>query len=512
MPVDDRTLALLEHSHEVTCLVDLAGAVTWVAPSVVNEFGYTPEDYRALAPADLFHPDDASALERAYERLRASPDEPVTLRYRLRHKNGRWRWIEATAINRLAHPELHAIVLHQRDVTDRHQLEERVQQAHKMDAVGRLAGGIAHDFNNMLSAISGFTNLAMGRLGAGDPVREELAEVLDAAARAAMLTRQLLAFSRQQILQPRVFDLAAEVRKLEPMLRRAINEDIELRVETPTEPVPVKADVAQIEQVLLNLVINARDAMPMGGRLDLVVGTAARSNADVHAFAGAQPGPHAALSVRDSGQGMSTEVRERIFEPFYTTRPGSSHGLGLSTVYGIITQSHGHLAVQSEPGVGTEFQVFLPLSAEEVPEDLDSVPPRPSETRPETVLLVEDEASVRRYASRVLRSAGYQVLEASSGREALGLAAAHAGAIDLLFTDVVMPGMSGPQLAEKLAATRPGLRILYTSGYAANVMEQHGVLDEAVDLVEKPIAPQALLAKVRELLDRRPATAGSGSR
>jgi CheY-like chemotaxis protein len=168
--------------------------------------------------------------------------------------------------------------------------------------------------------------------------------------------------------------------------------------------------------------------------------------------------------------------------------------------------------VQSEPGVGTEFQVFLPLSAEEVPEDLDSVPPRPSETRPETVLLVEDEASVRRYASRVLRSAGYQVLEASSGREALGLAAAHAGAIDLLFTDVVMPGMSGPQLAEKLAATRPGLRILYTSGYAANVMEQHGVLDEAVDLVEKPIAPQALLAKVRELLDRRPATAGSGSR
>jgi two-component system cell cycle sensor histidine kinase/response regulator CckA len=504
MNVEERTLALLEHSHEVTCLVDAAGALTWVAPSVSSVLGYAPEDYLALAPGELFHPDDVSALERAYERLRASPDEPITLRYRLRHKNGRWRWIETTATNRLGHPELHAIVLHQRDVTDRHQLEERVQQAHKMDAIGRLAGGIAHDFNNMLSAISGFTNLALGRLDASDPAREELAEVLDAAARAAMLTRQLLAFSRQQILQPRVFDLAAEVRKLEPMLRRAINEDIELRVVTPDDPVPVKADVAQIEQVLLNLVINARDAMPLGGRLDLVVGTELRKDGDVAAFAGAHAGPHAALSVRDSGQGMSTEVRERIFEPFYTTRPGASHGLGLSTVYGIVTQSHGHLAVHSEPGVGTHFQIFLPLSGEDVPEELDSLPPRLDQPRPETILLVEDEAAVRRYASRVLRSAGYQVLEASSGREALSLASAHPGLIDLLFTDVVMPGMSGPQLAEKLAATRPDLRILYTSGYAANVMEQHGVLDERVDLVEKPIAPQALLAKVRELLDRRP--------
>jgi two-component system cell cycle sensor histidine kinase/response regulator CckA len=505
MSVDERTRALLEHSHEVTCLVDAAGAVTWVSASVASVLGYAPEDYRALAPGELFHPDDASALERTLERLRAAPDEPATLRYRLRHKNGRWRWIEATATNRLAHPELRAIVLHQRDVTDRHQLEERVQQAHKMDAIGRLAGGIAHDFNNMLSAISGFTNLALGRLAPADPAREELAEVLDAAARAAMLTRQLLAFSRQQILQPRVFDLAAEVRKLEPMLRRAINEDIELRVETPADPVPVKADVSQIEQVLLNLVINARDAMPLGGRLELVVGTAHRKDADVHAFAGAQAGPHALLAVRDSGQGMSTEVRERIFEPFYTTRPGSSHGLGLSTVFGIITQSHGHLTVQSEPGEGTQFQIFLPLSAEDVPDELDSVPPRLAHARQETVLLVEDEAAVRRYASRVLRSAGYHVLEAASGREALGLAGTHAGVIDLLFTDVVMPGMSGPQLAEKLAASRPGLRILYTSGYAATVMEQHGVLDEAVDLVEKPIAPQALLAKVRELLDRVPA-------
>jgi CheY-like chemotaxis protein len=191
-----------------------------------------------------------------------------------------------------------------------------------------------------------------------------------------------------------------------------------------------------------------------------------------------------------------------MFEPFYTTRPGSSHGLGLSTVFGIVSQSHGHVGVQSEPGVGTTFEVFLPLSSEDVPESADSTPPRAAGARPETILLVEDEASVRRYATKVLRSAGYQVLEATSGREALGLAAAHQGTLDLLFTDVVMPGMSGPQLAEKLAATHPGLRVLYTSGYAATVMEQHGVLDERVDLVEKPIAPQALLAKVKELLAR----------
>jgi len=511
MNLEERYRALVEHSHEVTCLVDAeCGRVTWVSPSVTSVLGHSVEDFLALDRAELIHPDDAPTLDGALKRVRERPDEPVSVRYRLRHKNGRWRWMEVTASNRLDHPELRAIVLNQRDITDRHVLEERVHLAQKMDAIGRLAGGIAHDFNNMLSAISGFTNLALQRMDANDPTREELAEVLDAGARAAMLTRQLLAFSRQQILQPRVFDLGEQVRRMEPMLRRAINEDIELRVDVPATQVCIKADIAQIEQVLLNLVINARDAMPLGGRLDLVVGQVERDDADVRAFPEAQPGMHAALTVRDTGQGMTPEVRERIFEPFYTTRPGHSHGLGLSSVYGIVTQSHGHLTVHSEPGQGTSFQVFLPVCHEEVQPEPSA--PLAGTVHNETILLVEDEAAVRRYATRVLRGGGYQVLEAGSGKEALGLAGGHPGPIDLLFTDVVMPGMSGPQLAQKLTSARPGLRVLYTSGYAASVIEQHGVLDERFDLVEKPIAPHALLAKVRELLDRdRPRAADAHS-
>jgi two-component system, cell cycle sensor histidine kinase and response regulator CckA len=508
MSVEERYRALVELSHEVTCLVDVERmSCTWVSPAVTEVLGHSVDEFMELGRAELQHPDDVAVLDDAIARVREHPGQPLTVRYRLRHKNGRWRWMEVTVANRLDHPALRAIVLNHRDITERRLLEERVQQAQKMDAIGRLAGGIAHDFNNMLSAISGFTNLAVASLRPGDPMRDELAEVLDAATRAAMLTRQLLAFSRQQLLQPRVFDLAAQVRKLEPMLRRAINEDIELTVTTPEQPVTVKADVAQIEQVLLNLVLNARDAMPVGGRLELSVGACERDAVDVRAFPEAQTGAHALLTVRDTGRGMTPEVRARIFEPFYTTRPGASHGLGLSSVYGIVTQSRGHLAVQSEPGVGTTFQVYLPISQEELQAEAPA-PPLASPPRHETILLVEDEAAVRRYASRVLRSGGYNVLEAGSGREAIGLAGEHHGEIDLLFTDVVMPGMSGPQLAAKLSDVRPGLRVLYTSGYASSVIEQHGVLDERFDLVEKPIAPHALLAKVREMLDK-PAVATS---
>jgi two-component system cell cycle sensor histidine kinase/response regulator CckA len=503
MSIEERYRALIEHSHEVTCLVDGDGKLQWVSPSVTRLLGYSLEEYLPLGARELIHPDDAQALHSALRRVREHADEPITVGYRLRHKNGRWRWMEATLSNQLAHPELRAIVLNQRDVTDRRLLEERVQQAQKMDAIGRLAGGIAHDFNNMLSAISGFTNLALGHLPAGDPTRDELKEVLDAAARAASLTRQLLAFSRQQILQPRVFDLAAEVQRMEPMLRRALGEDIELAVDAPTGIALIKADVAQIEQVLLNLALNARDAMPRGGRLELEVSQVGRDDVDLASHPEAQPGAHAVLTVRDSGQGMTPEVRARIFEPFYTTKPGLSTGLGLSTVYGIVSQSRGHVAVTSQPGAGTTFRVLLPLSHDEVqPEAAPATSPGAA-AGTETILLVEDEGAVRRYASRVLRGGGYQVLEAASGNEALGLAGGHRGAIDLLFTDVVMPGMSGPQLAQRLAGLRPGLCVLYTSGYAASVIERHGVLDERFDLVEKPIAPQALLAKVRELLDRR---------
>jgi two-component system cell cycle sensor histidine kinase/response regulator CckA len=505
MSVEARYRALIEHSQQVICLLERDGRGTWVSPWVTDALGYGVDDFLALGVATLVHPDDQPAFQAALARVAEHATTPVVLRHRLRHKNGRWRWMEGSFSNRLAHPALAAIVLNLSDITERQLLEERIQSAQKMDAIGRLAGGIAHDFNNMLSAITGFTNLTINRLPPGDVLRDDLREVLDAAARATLLTKQLLAFSRQQILQPRVFDLAEQVRRMDPMLRRALGEDIELAVEAAA-PTLVKADVAQVEQVLLNLAINARDAMPRGGKLGIRVSTAERDEVDVRDFPEARPGRHASLTVADSGPGMASDVRERIFEPFFTTKPGMSSGLGLSTVFGIVTQSHGHLAVQSAPGAGTIFEVFLPLSAEEA-----APVEKPISTGTgaghETILLVEDEAAVRRYAGRVLRAAGYRVIEASSGKEALTLAAAHTGTIDLLFTDVVMPGMSGPQLADKLGALRPGLRVLYTSGYAATVIERHGVLDEKFELIEKPIAPQELVSKVREMLDRARATA-----
>jgi len=389
-----------------------------------------------------------------------------------------------------------------RDVTQRRQLEEQLRQAQKIEAVGRLAGGVAHDFNNLLNVITGYGQMLFRRLTDG-PEREKTRAILQAADRAAGLTRQLLAFSRKQVLEPKVLDLNAVVSGMDEMMRRLIGEDIELQAELAPDLGRTRADPGQLEQVLMNLVVNARDAMPRGGRVTLETSNAEMDEAYVRDHLGARPGRYVTLAVCDTGLGMDAETQKHIFEPFFTTKEkGKGTGLGLATVYGIVKQSEGYIWVDSAPGAGTTVRVYLPwVEAEPVPEPKPPVAPEEMATRgTETVLLVEDEDMVRRMTREVLEGAGYRVLEASSGFEALRVSAGHGGRLDLLLTDVVMPGMSGRELAERLAPVRPGMKVLYMSGHTDDAIFHHGVTQAGTGFLQKPFTPDALERRVRDLL------------
>ncbi|HEU4641136.1 MAG TPA: PAS domain S-box protein [Gemmatimonadaceae bacterium] len=388
------------------------------------------------------------------------------------------------------------------DESRHRELEAQLRQSQKMEAVGQLAGGVAHDFNNLLTVIKVHAELALESLSITHPLHADLEEIQKASSRAAVLTRQLLAFSRKQLLQPRVLDLNVVVSGLEPMLRRLIGEDIGILIRLSPSLGLVLADPGQIEQVLVNLALNARDAMPEGGTL--VISTA---NADIVEGerglpAGMAPGPYVSLAVTDTGCGMTREVQARVFEPFFTTKPtGKGTGLGLPTAYGIVKQSGGHIGVESEPGRGTRFTLYLPrVSGSGRPLPVASAPgARPRGT--ETVLLVEDEDSVRTLTRRILEAQGYTVLDASDGLSALGRAAAHAGPIDLLLTDVVMPDMSGSALAEQLAASRPELRVLYMSGYTDDEIVRRGFPESETRFLQKPFTADALADALRAVLE-----------
>ena len=383
--------------------------------------------------------------------------------------------------------------------------EERFRQAQKMEAVGRLAGGVAHDFNNLLMVMRGYGELLLNRLDANDPLRRNAEEIQKAAERATALTQQLLAFSRKQVLQPKVLDLNAVVTEVEKLLRRLIGEDIELAAVLDLALGRVKADPGQMEQIILNLAVNARDAMPRGGRLTLKTANVTLDQAYAYArqHVGAAPGPYVLLAVSDTGIGMDAETRSHIFEPFFTTKgAGKGTGLGLSTVYGIVKQSGGTLWVESAPGRGTTFEIYLPL-VEEVAAggELHPALPAPTPGGTETILVVEDEMSVRKLAAEFLGSNGYTVLEAQDGGEALQVCEEHRAPIHLLLTDVVMPGMSGWELAERLAGARPEMKVTYMSGYTDDAIVQHGVLEEGTAFLQKPFSLDALARTVREVLE-----------
>jgi two-component system cell cycle sensor histidine kinase/response regulator CckA len=398
------------------------------------------------------------------------------------------------------------ITSRKREEAEREYLKEQLRASQKMEAVGRLAGGVAHDFNNLLTVILNCARFALEGVRADDPIREDLSEIEKAADRAATLTRQLLAFSRKQLLQPRVVDLNQIVLGIDGMLRRILGEDIELVRVLARELGLTRADPGQIEQVIMNLAINARDAMPDGGTLtlqtqdvDVEVGATTRLGG-----AGPTPGAHVVLTVRDSGIGMDAETQARLFEPFFTTKEkGRGTGLGLSTVYGIVKQSGGEIVVESAPGEGTTFRVYLPRDRTATEAEANPRGPRESAPGAESILLVEDEDGVRALIQRVLAESGYRVLTCTNSAQAVECFAAHAAEIQLLLTDVVMPGASGRALAEQLTQLKPGLPVLFMSGYTQDVIGQHGVLDRATHFIGKPFTAAEITQKVRAVLGHR---------
>ncbi len=395
----------------------------------------------------------------------------------------------------------------QRDVTRELQLEQQYRQAQRMEAVGRLAAGIAHDFNNLLTAINGFADLLKVELSSDDPLQELVDKILRSGRRAADLVRQLLAFSRKQVITPRLLDLNVVVTDMNKMLRRIIGEHIELEIVLTPDLWSVKADPAQMEQVIVNLAVNARDAMPDGGRLTIKTANVILGTDHLDA----QPGQYVLLTVSDTGIGMSEDIQARLFEPFFTTKEqGKGTGLGLATIFGIVKQSEGHISVDSKPGQGATFKVYLPRVAEATAPKTEPGLTSSLPQGTETILLVEDESAVRELAARVLQQQGYTVLEAANGQEALRLTQAHNQEIHLLLTDVIMPHMDGKLLADRLKGIHPQIKVLFMSGYTGDTISHHGVLDSGVMFIQKPFSPATLARKVRDVLDltndQRPAT------
>jgi signal transduction histidine kinase len=380
--------------------------------------------------------------------------------------------------------------------------EEQLRQSQKVEAIGRLAGGIAHDFNNLLTVINGYTELLLGRFQGDDRTSKDINEIRKAGERAASLTRQLLAFSRKQILEPRVLDLNAIVVDMEKLLKRLIGEDIELTIDPASDLRRIKADAGQIEQVIMNLAVNARDAMPQGGKLTIETVNVDLNDAYASRHISVRPGPYVMLAVSDTGCGMNPEAMAHIFEPFFTTKgPGKGTGLGLSTVYGIVKQSGGNVWVYSEPDQGTTFKIYLP--------QVEGAVDRPPRERPglgapggsETVLLAEDQQEVRALARQILEMSGYTVIEACGGGEAFEVCLQHKGPIHLMVSDVVMPQMGGRELAQRVALLRPDMKVLYMSGYTSNAIVHHGILNPGTAFLQKPFTPDSLARKVREVLD-----------
>jgi PAS domain S-box-containing protein len=489
-----------ENAGDMIAVVDVNGNRLYNSPSYQKLLGYSAEELGSTSSFEQIHPDDRQKVAAAASEARES-GSGRNVDYRFRHKDGRWLILESTAsVAKNSKGEVEKLIIVNRDITERKRLESQLSRAQQLEAIGRLSGGIAHDFNNLLGVIIGYSEALQQRMSLDDPNREPIDEIRNAGERAAALTQQLLAFSRKQVLEPKILDLNAIVVEVEKMLRRLIGEDIRLTLALALHLGSVKADRSQIEQVLLNLAVNARDAMPSGGELILETANVTLDERAARSRPYLVPGRYVLLKVADTGCGMDAALQSRIFEPFFTTKEkGKGTGLGLATVYGVIKQSDGYILVESEVGKGTAFEIYLPLVEGQVGARLQSESSAAVCGDQRTILLVEDEESLRKLTTKTLIDVGYTVHEAPDAAAAIDIAKKTKGVIDLLLTDVVMPGMNGRALADTVSALRPEMRVLYMSGYTDGEIAPHGVLEAGRFILRKPFTRDQLVRQVEQV-------------
>ncbi len=481
--------SLIENSLDLVSILNFDGTIRYASPSHERILGYPLEDLVGENSFSFVHPDDIAAVQAAFARA----DAASSLQFRFRHKDGTWRVLESFGRNLSHLPGVCGVVVNSRDITDRKRLEEQLHHSQRLEAVGRLAGGVAHDFNNLLMVISGYSEMLLDSMHPGDPAREDLEQVAKAAKRATDLTHQLLAFSRRQVARPALVNLNVLVQDMDRMLRRVLGEDVELIADLAADLKNVRADPGQIEQVILNVAVNARDAMPNGGKLKIETADLKVTEEFEREHLAPKAGHYVMLSIGDTGVGMDARVLARVFEPFFTTKEHGT-GLGLSTSYGIIKQSGGEIWVDSKPGFGTTFRIYLPV-VEQVADEPETPRDSPVLRGTETILLVEDEDGVRRVLETMLKRHGYEVLSSASSTEAMGISERHQGVIDLLITDVVMPGMSGRKMAECMLTQRRQMKVLYVSGYGESLDSQ-----AKTTFLQKPFTTEELALKIREVL------------
>ncbi len=505
---EERLRLLVKNGSDILVILNEDQSQRYVSPAAERITGFAADELERQSLDSLIHKDDLDGVNKAWREAVEHPEKTVMVQYRHIHKSRDWVYCEATAQSFLSEPAINGIIASVRDITERRKAEEerkrlqvQLTQAHKMESVGRLAGGVAHDFNNMLGVILGHTEMALDQIDPGEPLYDDLQEINKAARRSADLTQQLLAFARKQTITPKVLDLNETVEKMITMLRRLIGEDIHLSWLPGEGLKPIKIDPSQIDQILANLCVNARDAISDTGEITIETGTASFDETYCTEHAGTCRGEYVLLAVSDNGCGMSKETLSLLFEPFFTTKKvGKGTGLGLAMVYGIVKQNNGFIEVYSEPGKGASFKIYLPRHSEKSNE----LPPgkrATAEPGQETILLVEDERMILDMTARMLRKQGYMVLPASTPGEAMQLAREHAGPIHLLMTDVIMPEMNGRDLAKNLLSLYPDLKCLFMSGYTADVIAHHGVLDEGVHFIQKPFVLKEFAAKIRDVLD-----------
>jgi PAS domain S-box-containing protein len=500
--------SIIENSSEGVAVLDGQGVVRYRSPSTHRILGLEPAEMVGFPMGQFVHAEDRDRLAQEFARVMAEPGRSARMEARFLHRDGTCRHVEGTARNLLQDPVVGGVVVNYRDITERREaetnrrsLEDQLSQAQKMEAVGRLAGGVAHDFNNILTGINGYAQILLASVKEGDPAKADLQQIMLAVERASNLTGQLLAFSRKQVIAPRLLDLNRVVEGCTKMLRRLVGEDVEVELDLAPSLPSVRADPHQLEQLLANLSVNARDAMPAGGRVVVRTEQVAVGADTPHPAGEVSAGTYVRLSVLDSGSGMPPHVLAHLFEPFFTTKTHGT-GLGLATVYGVVRQNGGFITVSSEIGSGTCFRVHLPVAREpELETTLEAAPADLPRGR-ETILLVEDEEMVRVLARRVLERQGYRVLEAINGNDAMAVAQGELPRVALLVTDVVMPQLNGRQLHQRLKLMKPSLKVLYVSGYSEDVIAHQGVLEPGTDLLLKPFSVEELARRVREVLDR----------